>query len=103
MRVVVGGRSPAAYRRAVTRAHGFYGNGTPADIAGDLAGLARAAQEVERPARLGELEITAMPLTEADAGEPDRYAQLGVRRLVLRPQQFDDAALLHSWLEQHAP
>ncbi len=33
IRVVVGGRSPAAYRRAVSRAHGFYGNGTPDDIA----------------------------------------------------------------------
>jgi probable F420-dependent oxidoreductase len=103
IRVVVGGRSPAAYRRAVSRAHGFYGNGTPDDIASDLKGLARAAQEVERPARLGELEITAMPLTEADAATPDRYADLGVHRLVLRPHQFDDAALLHSWLDEHAP
>jgi len=97
---VVGGRSPAAYRRAVSRAHGFYGNGTPDDIASDLKGLARAAQEVERPARLGELEITAMPLTAAD---PDRYAQLGVHRLVRRPEQFDDADGLHRWLDEHAP
>jgi probable F420-dependent oxidoreductase len=102
IRVVVGGRSPAAYRRAVSRAHGFYGNGTADDIATDLAGLARAAQEVERPARLGELEITAMPLTKADAATPDRYAQLGVRRLVLRPEEFDGASL-HGWLDEHAP
>jgi len=100
IRVVIGGRSPAAYRRAVSRAHGFYGNGTPDDIAGDLAGLARAAQEVERPARLGQLEITAMPLTEA---ESTRYADLGVHRLVLRPHQFDDAAQLHRWLDERAP
>lgn len=103
IRVVVGGRSPATYRRAVSRAHGFYGNGMPADIAGDLTGLARAAQEVERPARLGELEITAMPLTAADAAQPSRYSDLGVARLVLRPQQFDDAAWLHRWLDEHAP
>jgi probable F420-dependent oxidoreductase len=103
IRVVVGGRSPAAYRRAVARAHGLYGNGTPADIAADLEGLTRAAQEVERPARLGELEITAMPLTEADAGEPDRYAQLGVRRLVLRPPHLDDTGALHRWLDEQAP
>jgi alkanesulfonate monooxygenase SsuD/methylene tetrahydromethanopterin reductase-like flavin-dependent oxidoreductase (luciferase family) len=29
VRVVVGGRSPGAYRRAVSRGHGFYDNGTP--------------------------------------------------------------------------
>ena len=103
IRVVVGGRSPAAYRRSVSRAHGFYGNGTADDIAGDLKGLARAAQEVERPPRLGELEITAMPLTEADAREPDRYAQLGVRRLVLRPPHLEDVGVLHRWLDEHAP
>jgi probable F420-dependent oxidoreductase len=45
LRVVVGGRSAGAYRRAVSRAHGFYGNGTPAEIAGDLDGLRRAANE----------------------------------------------------------
>ena len=103
LRVVVGGRSPAAYRRAVSRAHGFYGNGTPADIASDLKGLARAAQEVERPARLGELEITAMPLAEADSATPDAYADLGVRRLVLRPPHLEDAGVLHRWLDEHAP
>ncbi|MGI5125617.1 TIGR03619 family F420-dependent LLM class oxidoreductase [Pseudonocardia sp. CA-107938] len=103
IRVVVGGRSPGAYRRAVQRAHGFYGNGTPADLAGDLAGLAKAAAEVERPARLGELEITAMPLTEADARAPELYAELGVHRLALRPAQFTDVAQLHRWLDEHAP
>lgn len=101
--VVIGGRSPAAYRRAISRGHGFYGNGTPEEIAGDLAGLARAAWEVDRPARLGELQITAMPLNEADAASPDRYAQLGVHRLVLRPQRFDDVDELHRWLDEHAP
>lgn len=39
IRVVVGGRSRAAYRRAVGRAHGFYGNGTPEEIAGDALRL----------------------------------------------------------------
>ena len=104
LRVVVGGRSPAAYRRAVGRAHGFYGNGTPDDLAADLDGLRRAADEVERPARLGALEITAMPLAPAEAAS---YADLGVARLVLRPEAWEpgitgDPGALARFLERHA-
>jgi probable F420-dependent oxidoreductase len=102
LRVVVGGRSPGAYRRAVRRGHGFYGNGTPADIAGDLVGLRRAGGEVDRPARLGTLEITAMPLEPVDEAAAARYAELGVDRLVLRPQSFDDVDELARYLERHA-
>jgi probable F420-dependent oxidoreductase len=102
VRVVVGGRSPGAYRRAVSRGHGFYGNGTPAEIAGDLDGLRRAAGEVDRPDRLGELDITAMPLEPVDAATADRYAELGVDRLVLRPPAFDDPDELARFLERHA-
>ena len=101
LRVVVGGRSPAAYRRAVRRAHGFYGNGTPAEIAGDLDGLRRAGGEVDRPAGLGPLEITAMPLAPLDAATVASYAELGVDRLVLRPQSFDDPDELARYLERN--
>ena len=102
IRVHVGGRSPGAYRRAVSRGHGFYGNGTPQDIAGDLDGLRAAARDTERPARLGPLEITAMPLTPVDRATVARYAELGVDRLVLRPQAFDDPDELARDLERHA-
>ncbi len=102
LRVVVGGRSPGAYRRAVSRGHGFYGNGTPDDIAGDIAGLRRAAGEVDRPARLGRLEVSAMPLRPVDRVDISRYAELGVDRLVLRPQAFDDPGTPARWLEHHA-
>ena len=102
IRVVVGGRSPGAYRRAVSRGHGFYGNGTPEEIAGDLDGLRRAADEVDRPDRLGGLELTAMPLGPVDAADAARYAELGVDRLVLRPPAFDDPGELARFLERHA-
>jgi probable F420-dependent oxidoreductase len=107
IRIVVGGRSRAAYRRAVGRAHGFYGNGTPEEIAGDLDGLRRAAEQVDRPARLGELEITAMPLAPVDAAAAQRYAQLGVARLVLRPEAWEpgvsgDPDRIARFLERHA-
>jgi probable F420-dependent oxidoreductase len=102
IRVHVGGRSPGAYRRAVSRGHGFYGNGTPQDIAGDLDGLRAAARDTERPARLGRLEITAMPLAPVDRATVARYAELGVDRLVLRPQAFNDPDELARDLERHA-
>jgi probable F420-dependent oxidoreductase len=102
IRVVIGGRSAGAYRRAVRRGHGFYGNGTPEDIAGDLDGLRRAAAETERPPRLGKLEITAMPLVPVDRATVSRYAELGIDRLVLRPHVFDDTDELARYLERNA-
>ncbi|WP_261553587.1 TIGR03619 family F420-dependent LLM class oxidoreductase [Frankia tisae] len=77
-RIVVGGHSPAAYRRAVTRGHGWFGNGTVADLATHLSGLTAAAAEIDRPARLGRLEIVYMQLdpVEVDADSPRRHAAL---------------------------
>jgi hypothetical protein len=63
----------------VSRGHGFYGNGSPAEIADDLDGLRRAAEEVARLDHLGELDITAMPLEPVDAATADRYADLLTR------------------------
>jgi hypothetical protein len=84
---VIGAMTPPAWRRAVRRANGWYGFAL--DVAAterSLAGLAQAAQEVERPAALGPLEISVTP----PPGLPDRdalrrYAELGVARLVLLP------------------
>ena len=78
-RVIVGGRSPAAFRRAVSRAHGWYGFGLdPAGAATALAGLREATKQVERPAALGPLEISLTPrgwgLERATAAE---FAALG--------------------------
>jgi probable F420-dependent oxidoreductase len=81
--LVVGGESAPAYRRAVARGHGWYGyNLTPHQVRDCLDGLAAAASQVERPADLGELEISVTPhgtLTPALAAE---FADVGVHRLV---------------------
>ncbi|MCW2541571.1 MAG: class F420-dependent oxidoreductase [Frankiales bacterium] len=84
--IVVGGHSKPAYRRAVTRGHGWYGFGLdPAATGHQLAGLKAAAQVVQRPTELGELEISvtppSKPLTTADVAA---YAELGVHRLIVR-------------------
>jgi probable F420-dependent oxidoreductase len=85
--IVVGGSSAAAFRRAVTRAHGWYGFGLdPETTARRLAGLARAGEHAPRPAALGELEISVSPPPGRLAAEDvRRYAGLGVHRLVAVP------------------
>jgi probable F420-dependent oxidoreductase len=103
-RIVIGGHSRAAFRRAVARGHGWYGNGTIDDLAGCLDGLKRAAAEVERPARLGPLEITFLQLNPVtvDPGTAYRYAAAGVDRLVVYPLPLEEPDDVLRFLEQHA-
>jgi probable F420-dependent oxidoreductase len=82
--LVVAGHSPPAYRRAVGRAHGWYGYWlTPDDAAAALAGLRAAADRVDRPAELGELEVSVTPRGRITAELAATFADLGVHRLVL--------------------
>ncbi len=82
--VIAGGRSPPAYRRAVASAHGWYGYWlTPEEAASSLAGLAAAAGQVERPAALGELEISVTPRGRLTPGLAAEFARAGVHRLVV--------------------
>ncbi|GAA2018490.1 LLM class F420-dependent oxidoreductase [Catenulispora yoronensis] len=103
-RIVVGGHSPAAFRRAVTRGHAWFGNGGLDDLPRHLAGLRRAAEEVERPDRLGRLEIIYMPLNPVvvDRQSAQRYAELGVDRLVVYPLPLEDPDDVARFMEQHA-
>jgi probable F420-dependent oxidoreductase len=103
--IVVGGHSPAAFRRAVAHGHGWFGNGSsPDDLARHLDGLAKAATEVERPARLGKLEVTFMPLdpVEVDPATAVRYADLGVDRLLVYPLPLTTVDEIAAFLERHA-
>jgi probable F420-dependent oxidoreductase len=95
--IVVGGRTPPAFRRAVTQAQGWYGFGL--DVAATeklVAALGEAARRHPRPAELGRLEISVTP---PEHGVPDRatldaYAAAGVDRLILRPRPEMDAPAL---------
>jgi probable F420-dependent oxidoreductase len=89
--LVVGGHTPAAYRRAVSRGHGWYGFGmTPEAAAASVEGLRTAAGQVERPAELGELEITVTPRGRLTTETAAAFAELGVDRLVVIPNPKDD-------------
>jgi probable F420-dependent oxidoreductase len=103
-RIMIGGHSPAAFRRAVARGHGWFGNGTLEDLPRHIAGLRRAAGEVERPERLGRLEIGYLPVdpVAVEPSSAQRYAELGVDRLVLYPLPIEDPSDVARFLERHA-
>jgi probable F420-dependent oxidoreductase len=92
--IVAAGHSPPAYRRAVARAHGWYGYWlTPEGAAASLAGLRDAADQVDRPATLGNLEVSVTPRGRVTADRAAAFAELGVHRLVvLAPQTPDGPA-----------
>jgi probable F420-dependent oxidoreductase len=84
--IVIGGHSPAAYRRAIQSATGWYGwELDPEQTAQALSDLNEAASRHERPADLGELEITITPPGTPDLDTTRRYAEVGVHRLAVEP------------------
>jgi probable F420-dependent oxidoreductase len=88
--IVIGGHSEAALRRAVTSANGWYGVYLDVDeTAKALSRLGKVAAGCNRPAGLGELEITITPPGPIDHRTAVRYAELGVHRLVLTPARED--------------
>jgi probable F420-dependent oxidoreductase len=95
--IVVGGRTPPAFRRAVTQGHGWYGFGL--DVAATqklVTALGEMAGKHPRPAALGRLEISVTPpgYDIPDTATRDAYAAAGVDRLILRPRPEMDAAAL---------
>ena len=83
-----GGHVPAAFRRAVTRGHGWYGFALDLDAtAAAVDGLREAAAEHDRPADLGPLEVsvTPSPRLPLDAATVAAFADLGVTRLIVLP------------------
>jgi probable F420-dependent oxidoreductase len=81
--IVIGGMSPQGYRRAVERAHGWYGYALDLDAArACIEGLREAEKRYGRPAGLGELEISVTPRARLDLDTVRRFQDLGVHRLI---------------------
>jgi alkanesulfonate monooxygenase SsuD/methylene tetrahydromethanopterin reductase-like flavin-dependent oxidoreductase (luciferase family) len=96
-KIVVGGRTAPAFRRAVTQAHGWYGFGLDVPTTERfVAALGDAAKKHPRPAELGRLEISVTPASTdvPDANLVDAYVAAGVDRLIIRPKPDMDAAAL---------
>lgn len=100
----IGGRSPAAFRRAVRTGQGWYGFNLDLDQTTDcLAGLSVAGNSISRNASLGRLEITVSPREPLTPRIVEQYAELGVDRLVLlHPLRHSTNDLLR-FIEEHAP
>lgn len=90
--ILVGGMSAPALRRAVRQGNGWYGFFQDLEATETaLAGLREAADQVERPAALGRLEISITPPGPVDADTAKRYEDLGVDRLIVM-RGFQDMA-----------
>jgi probable F420-dependent oxidoreductase len=85
--IVVGGGSTGALRRAVVRGNGWYGFNVDLPLARRaVEALRSVAGEYERPAGLGELELTITPLGPLDRDAVQQYEELGIHRLVVLPE-----------------
>jgi probable F420-dependent oxidoreductase len=92
--IVVGGHSPSALRRAVQAGNGWYGwDLDVAQTARALDDLRESSRRYQRPAELGELEITITPPGVPDLVTAQRYAALGVHRLAIQPHTMDGSAM----------
>ncbi|HEX7786255.1 MAG TPA: cupin domain-containing protein, partial [Methylomirabilota bacterium] len=104
----LGYHTEAAFRRAVEQGHGWYGFALDEDGARRcLDGLRAAADRYARPAALGPLEISVTPRPTRggevmDRASADRFAALGVHRLIVMPPRSLDAAGIERFVEKTA-
>ena len=105
LHTVVGGHSARAARRAVELGHGWYGfMRDPETAAADVARLHALTAEHERPAHLGELEISVTPARRLSVEDYGAYADAGVHRLIVQPgRSVTTRDELLQFVEAHAP
>jgi alkanesulfonate monooxygenase SsuD/methylene tetrahydromethanopterin reductase-like flavin-dependent oxidoreductase (luciferase family) len=90
--IVIGGMSPQGYRRAVTRARGWYGYALDLDAtAASVKALRETEKRHDRPSELGPLEISITPRAKLDRDTVRRFEDLGVHRLIpYRPRLTEE-------------
>lgn len=83
--IVIGGRTPAAHRRAVRYGDGWYGfNLSLEETVEQIGALREALGKYRRDPNLGQLEISVTPRDPVGTEEVRQYAESGVHRLILR-------------------
>ena len=93
--IVVGGMSRRAARRAAARGNGWYGFFTDPDTtARSLEWIREAIDEGVRDPALGKLKISVSPPPNFDDAVLDRYAELGVHRIIAVTTARDVEGLL---------
>jgi len=97
--IITGGRAPAVIRRTIEQANGWYGFAYDLDETANVLGEMRQASErYHRPASLGELEISIAPRIPIDRETAQRFAELGVHRLIFIPPPGKDISTLVQWV-----
>jgi probable F420-dependent oxidoreductase len=97
--IVIGGHTPAAFRRAVEQGHGWYGFALDAAAtARCIEGLREAGRSHQRPAHLPPLEISVSPRGRIDRAAAEAFAALGVHRLILIPPRAADTPGLEQFV-----
>lgn len=100
--VIVGGRSAAAWRRAVRHGDGWYGFWLDLQRAREqISGLREALADAGRDE--ADLEITVTPSERIDAGAVAAYESLGVNRLVLVAPFGSPLEEIEGFVREHAP
>ena len=80
----VGGGSPATFRRTVLRADGWYGFfSTLESTRSAIEAMNRGMADLDRPLRLGRIQVSVTPSEPANRDLVRRYEDLGVDRLIL--------------------
>ncbi len=93
--IVVGGMSVAGHRRALAHADGWYGFALSLeDTEQALQSIDSERKQIERPATLGDLEISVTPRGPVSIDEAKSFADLGVDRLILMPGAGDVDGIL---------
>ncbi|MBK5333241.1 MAG: LLM class F420-dependent oxidoreductase [Ilumatobacteraceae bacterium] len=101
--IVIGGRTPGAHKRSIEQGDGWYGFFLDPQQAGDDVEALRAARgRYERPAELGELEISVTPRGPVTADSLKAYAAAGVDRLIVYPLPVDDEADVDRFIAEQA-
>ena len=97
--IITGGRAPAVIRRTIEQASGWYGYAYDLEeTVAVLSQIREAADRYHRPASLGELEISIAPRIPIDKETANRFADLGVHRLVFIPPPGKDSTALVQWI-----
>ena len=101
--IVIGGRTPGAHKRSIEQGDGWYGFFLdPQQAADDVAALRAAGSRYERPAALGDLEISVTPRGPVTTDSLKAYADAGVDRLIVYPLPVDDEADVDRFVAQQA-
>jgi probable F420-dependent oxidoreductase len=83
--IIFGGKSSYAYSRTVRLGNGWFGYGLDLPAAADcIAGIRAACAKHDRS--FDEIEVSITPKAELDRDLALRYAELGVKRLIIAPR-----------------